>query len=427
MNKLKLKQTEIGEIPEDWDVSILADHINIIGGGTPKTDINEYWNGDIPWISVVDFVGSRKYIYDTEKHITKKGLENSSTKLLHKGQLIISARGTVGELGQVMRDMAFNQSCYGIDGDEYLDNNYLYYLLKKKIKEFKQKGHGAVFTTITKETFNQILIPLLKIAEQKAIAKILSDLDSKIELLQQQNKTLESISKTFFKQWFVDFEFPNEEGKPYKSSGGEMIESELGEIPKGWEIEILRNLINKNKKPIKNYEDWKDKDLIDLSNMPQFSMSIINFDKGEKFKSNIFELDEGDILFGSIRPYFGKYGFSPINGVVTGTIFSFKPINNEQYSFVLNTICRKEFVDYTVMLSKGTKMPIIGWNDFVNFKFAISSDTFLIAHFNNLVYPTILKMKTNIQEIIALQKTRDSLLPMLMSGKIRAPIEVQNG
>ena len=85
----KLKQTEIGMLPEDWNVKPLSEVITIIGGGTPKTTNTEYWGGVIPWISVVDFVGDNRWIHQTEKTITKRGLEESSTKLLHEGQLII--------------------------------------------------------------------------------------------------------------------------------------------------------------------------------------------------------------------------------------------------------------------------------------------------------------------------------------------------
>src|SRR5690554_2239330 len=126
-----------GLIYEEWKMDVLNKHVNIIGGGTPKTTNEDYWNGTIPWISVVDFVGDKRWIFNTEKYITEKGLENSSTKLLHKGQIIISARGTVGELAQVTRDMAFNQSCYGLDGKSTIDNDFLFYILKFKVKEIQ--------------------------------------------------------------------------------------------------------------------------------------------------------------------------------------------------------------------------------------------------------------------------------------------------
>ena len=99
---------------DEWKEYKLGEIMDIIGGGTPKTSNPEYWNGNIPWLSVVDFNNGMKYCFTAEKKITNKGLEESSTKLLRSGQIIISARGTVGAISILKRDMAFNQSCYGI-------------------------------------------------------------------------------------------------------------------------------------------------------------------------------------------------------------------------------------------------------------------------------------------------------------------------
>lgn len=114
---------------ENWKTYKLSDVFEIIGGGTPKTTVNEYWNGNIPWLSVVDFNNDQRTVLYTEKTITELGLQKSSTNLLKKGQLIISARGTVGQIAQLGRDMTFNQSCYGLTGkDSLLVNDYGYYL-----------------------------------------------------------------------------------------------------------------------------------------------------------------------------------------------------------------------------------------------------------------------------------------------------------
>ena len=109
----------------------LSEVMDLIGGGTPKTSKLEYWNGDIPWLSVKDFNNGFRYVYETEKSITQLGLENSSTKLLQKGDIIISARGTVGEIATIPFPMAFNQSCYGLRAKSgIVTSDYLYYLIK---------------------------------------------------------------------------------------------------------------------------------------------------------------------------------------------------------------------------------------------------------------------------------------------------------
>lgn len=190
-----------------WKKSKLSEVINIIGGGTPKRSEEKYWNGNIPWLSVADFNNDLRFVSSSAEYITELGLSQSSTKLLKRGDLIISARGTVGCLAQLDKPMAFNQSCYGLNGKEnIIDNGFLYYFLKNNIKELKQKTHGAVFDTITRDTFEYIEIYYPDIKRQKEIAEILEDYDQKIQLNTQINQTLEQIAQTIFKSWFIDFD-----------------------------------------------------------------------------------------------------------------------------------------------------------------------------------------------------------------------------
>ena len=189
----------------EWRKYKISDIADVIGGGTPKTSVEEYWNGDIPWLSVVDFNTGKKYVSQTEKTITSLGLEKSSTKLLQANDIIISARGTVGALAMLNKPMAFNQSCYGMKAKEDITiSDYLFYLLKNTVKQLQQASYGAVFDTITRNTFNETTILLPPLKEQKAIAGVLSCLDDKINLLHRQNKTLEEAALTLFRQWFIE-------------------------------------------------------------------------------------------------------------------------------------------------------------------------------------------------------------------------------
>lgn len=192
---------------KEWKICKLGNIIKLVGGGTPKTSISEYWNGNIPWISVKDFNNDNKKVYVTEKTITKLGLNKSATKLLQKGDIIISARGTVGEIAVVSKPMAFNQSCYGIKAiPNIVQDDFLYYLLKNSIQYLKHNTHGSVFDTITKETFEKIDILLPPLEVQEKIAEVLSSLDNKIELNNRINNNLEQQAQAIFKSWFVDFE-----------------------------------------------------------------------------------------------------------------------------------------------------------------------------------------------------------------------------
>lgn len=145
---------DMGWVPEGWEVKTLSSMIELIGGGTPKTSVEEYWGGDIPWFSVVDAPNpSDVFVLSTEKSITQAGLDNSSAKLLPKGTTIISARGTVGKCAVVARPMAMNQSCYGLRGVGGNADYFTYYMVLRKVQELQQRSHGSVFSTITRDTF----------------------------------------------------------------------------------------------------------------------------------------------------------------------------------------------------------------------------------------------------------------------------------
>ena len=162
-------EVEGREVPKGWKIAPLSSIIELIGGGTPKTSVDDYWNGSIPWYSVVDAPDeSDVFVINTEKSITKIGLENSSTNILPIGSTIISARGTVGKLALVGVPMTMNQSCYGIQGINGYTNYFIYFLLRIVVFDLKRKTHGTVFETITRDTFDtiDIIIPPEKIAQK---------------------------------------------------------------------------------------------------------------------------------------------------------------------------------------------------------------------------------------------------------------------
>lgn len=169
----------------------LSEVMDIIGGGTPKTSRNEYWNGNIPWLSVKDFNNDQRYVYETEKSITEAGLDNSSTKLLMKDDTIISARGTVGAMAMIPFPMAFNQSCYGLRAKkEIITPAFLYYLVKHNVEVLKKNTHGSVFDTITRDTFDGIDVDVPDIDNQIRIVEVLEGLDDKIQLNTEINRNL---------------------------------------------------------------------------------------------------------------------------------------------------------------------------------------------------------------------------------------------
>ena len=208
----------------EWKKTSLLKIVTLIGGGTPKTSKAKYWGGNINWLSVKDFNDENRYVHSTEKTITEEGLNNSSTKLLRKDDIIISARGTVGELAMIPFPMAFNQSCYGVRAKDGINSTFLYYLIKHSVRKLKAMTHGSVFDTITRDTFANIEVAIPDIETQQRVAKMLADIDDKVENNQRINNNLEQQAKILFKSWFVDFE-------PFN-----------GTMPSDWEIVPLEKI-----------------------------------------------------------------------------------------------------------------------------------------------------------------------------------------
>jgi type I restriction enzyme S subunit len=157
------------KLPKGWRKMPFTDTVEILGGGTPKTSVSKYWNGNIPWFSVVDAPqGSDIFVIDTEKKITQSGVDNSSTQVLPVGTTIISARGTVGKIALVGLPMAMNQSCYGLRGKAGAKGYHTYFATHALVSTLLQHAHGSIFDTITRDTLAgvQVAAPPAAVIDQ---------------------------------------------------------------------------------------------------------------------------------------------------------------------------------------------------------------------------------------------------------------------
>ena len=184
--------TELGEIPEGWEVGSLDDSLGLLSGGTPKTTEPAYWNGNIPWYTARDApTESDVFVIDTERKITEAGVENSATKIIAAGTTIITARGTVGRLACLGVPMAMNQTCYGIQGADGYPKYFTYWNLRTVIDELLMRTHGTIFDTITRKTFTLIDVPTIPTGLTRAFEAVVDPIMSCI-----LNNLLESRSLT---------------------------------------------------------------------------------------------------------------------------------------------------------------------------------------------------------------------------------------
>jgi len=428
----------------EWNDYTLAEITSIIGGGTPKRAVEEYWNGDIPWLSVVDFNTGNRHVTTTKETITQLGLQKSSTKLLKTGQIIISARGTVGALAQLAKPMAFNQSCYGLDGKkEYVTNDYLFYLVKQKVRDLQQITHGAVFDTITRDTFKQIDVQLPPLPTQKKIAHILSTLDDKIELNRKMNETLEAMAQALFKSWFVDFDPVH--AKANAKSDAELekaaaelgiskevlelfpstfVESEMGMIPEGWSYDILGSICKVQSGYAFKGSWWQDTGVkvIKIKNINGIEVNTNDCqcvsqeiaDKNVKFK-----LNHGDCLIAMTGATVGKVGIidtSEEEFLLNQRVGRFQPA--EYYEEYIKTLTKTDqFFDAIQSEAQGSAQPNISATGIEEVKIIKPSDI-VIKAFAKVLQPIFTKMLFHQSEVHILQKTRDTLLPELLSGEL---------
>ena len=369
----------------------LSEVMELIGGGTPKTGKPEYWNGDIPWISVKDFNNDLRYVYKTEKTITKLGFEKSSTKLLQRGDVIISARGTVGEIATVPFSMAFNQSCYGLRARTgIVTSDYLYYLIKYNVLVLKKNTHGSVFDTITRNTFDNIEVELPSIEIQEKIASILSDYDEKIELNNVINNNLEQQAQSIYKQMFID----NASSDWMEGTLSDIADITMGQSPSSSSYNEDRNGI------------------IFFQGRAEFGF---RFPTVRLYTTEPKRMACANDTLMSVRAPVGDLNVAHTDCCIGRGLAAIHSKDNHQ-AFVLYTMFSlKKQLD--VFNGEGTVFGSINRISLNEMPLLIPSSEKL-DEFEVLVSPIDAAIRNNYDEICYLKQLRDSLLPKLMSGEL---------
>ena len=249
INSIGASKNEHITKPEDWEVGEFKTDLTIKGRigwrGYKTSDLVE----EGPIVLGGENIKSSYFIdYTNVKHLSVEKFNESPEIQLKPDDILLVCRGNLGEVGHYKgeyREATINPSIVILSNFKGDSTFLFYYLISPKGQaSIDMIKSGSSVPAIYQSEVRTLLYPKPPYLEQKAIANILSSLDKKIELNQQTNKTLEAIAQAIFKHWFIDFEFPNEGGKPYKSSGGEMVDSELGEIPKGWDVKKLSEVAN---------------------------------------------------------------------------------------------------------------------------------------------------------------------------------------
>jgi len=280
----------------------------------------------------------------------------------------------------------------------YFDTSYFY-------NDIMQYIRGMKVFRVNPNDLLRAKLPNISISKQKIIANYIKNLDDKNNLNNKINLNLEELAKTLYKRWFVDFEFPNDDGEPYQSSGGEMVQSELGFIPKGWEVKELSDvaLVSSGKRPpIKVEEKTK-----------EFKYPVIGA-SGVMAYTQEYNIDEKILIIGRV----GTHG---IVQRITEKVWASDntlTIKSNVYEFVYQILNQ---IDYK-SLNRGSTQPLITQTD-INKTEILVPKSDLLEYFEKVVSSLFEVHKHNLIQNNKLSLTRDELLPKLMNGEIEVPIE----
>lgn len=389
------------------------------------TNLKEYKLSDLMEIK---YGKDHKHLADGDYPVFGSGgiMRYVEKSIYEEETILIPRKGTLSNL------FFINEPFWSVDtmfwskiNKEKVLPKYLYYTLKTY--NLAELNVGSAVPSLTTEVLNKVLVTIPNKDVQTAIAEILSSLDDKIELNNKINQELETLAQTLFKQWFIDFEFPNGNGEPYKTSGGEMVDSELGEIPKDWEVGkfgSLVDVINGYAFKSKDFNDFSNEGIVKIRNINGTFVDIVNTDfvSSEVVSklNNKFKIVSGEILIAMTGAEVGKIGVvaeSKNRLWLNQRVGKISPKNINHISYIhtmFNVLNLTEVVRNEAM---GSAQPNISSQGIENIKCLIPEIN-LIEEFSSLYNDKFRLFYHSLAENQELSKLRDTLLPKLISGEL---------
>ena len=418
----ELKKYKLGEIAE------------IYNGSTPSTFDSSNYDGDIIWATPKDLSDQNsKYFSQGARNITQKGFDSCSTQIIPANNILMSSRAPIGLFAINTVDCCTNQGFKNIVLDKSIaDVDFMYYFLKYHVKEIEALGSGTTFREVSKTAFEKYEISIPALPIQQKISAILSNIDRKISVNREINRNLEELAKQIYNYWFVQFDFPNEDGKPYKTSGGKMVWNELlkRDIPEGWEVGKIGDfveIITKGTSPstvgfefTKTGVNFIKVECIENGNILTDNLMHISEEANIALKRS--QLQENDILV----TIAGRLGSS---AVVSKTIL---PANTNQAVGIIRLKKNFKFLAnylYEQIISEDVQKHLQGANaqsiqknlslpNLADITFAYDKELKILSVFNEKILSIFNNQLSIGAEIDKLISLRDTLLPLLMNGQV---------
>lgn len=366
-----------------------------------------------------DFNEDLKYISEHAYHYLKKSKVYPGDILMNK----IATPGNVYRMPNLGRPVSLAMNLFLLRTDETrLNQTYAYYWLKANEPYVKSFACGAATATITKKAVRDLEIHLPNIAAQQRISGVLSAYDDLIENSQRRIKILESMARALYREWFVHFRIPAEVLTKAAVSPKKFFTSPLGDIPQGWGVKKLGDLCNLTKDSYKDAEH-SELPLLDLARMPSRSLAPSDTGTPAELTTSRIIFQKGDTLFGAIRCYLHKVVVMHYAGVTNTSVLVLRP--KAQCFRSLLAIVASDFdtIRWAETQSTGTKMPVINWGVFQGMPSPVPSKA-LAQAFEEIAGPMLDEIGVLSTKIQNLRRTRDLLLPRLLSGQVNFESEI---
>ena len=428
MELKKYKKKRI--VPAGWKEITLADVFRTSSGATPlSTKASYYEGGTIPWINSGEL--SSPYIYSTTNFISQLGFDNSSTEMYPIDTVLVAMYGaTAGKASLLKMEACTNQAVCAILPNNDYSSTFLKYSLDTLYDHLVGLSSGSARDNLSQAELKKlkVIMPSTK-DEQDNLVSILTLIDRKIALNRAINQNLEAMAKQLYDYWFVQFEFPNEEGKPYKSSGGEMVWNDIlkRDIPRDWDNCILGDYIGRitnGLNPRKNFSlGIGNNYYVTIRSLEGATIDWNNCDKCDndalaKINSRS-QLQIGDVIFSAIGTIGRTYYIldEPINWNISETSFTLRAKANVPNDFFYGMLRSNEIQRKADNAAMGSTLRCLVMNSLCSLQY-VKVPVQIMQAFSNKVYPLYRQIHRNNKENTELTKLRNELLPLLMNGQV---------
>ena len=396
-----------------WNYGRLGDVCRVIPGYAFKS--RDWQTKGIPVVKIKNITGNCSVDLTTTDCIPERLFTDKLQKFLIKdgGILVAMTGATAGKVGKVRAHgpLLLNQRVANIVPVE-ADHDFIWAVVSSQ--EYQEKffylADGAAQPNMSGGQIEGVQIPLPPLPVQQRIASILSVYDELIENSQRRIKILDAMARGLYREWFVHFRFPGHENHP-------RVASVLGEIPEEWEVKRLGDIAEEMRRNVAKGSLEEAQPYVGLEHIPRRSLALDAWETTLELGSNKLEFKKGEVLFGKIRPYFHKVSVAPFDGLCSADTIVIKSRRPEDYAYVVSCVSSDEFVAHASATANGAKMPRASWSVLKEYQTVIPNGA-IAKKFSELLAGILSQQQTLVFQAQNLRRTRDLLLPRLLSGHI---------